>query len=263
MANISVKDIQKLARSIVAGNPGGIRRIALLELISDQHPEISKKAIENAIWNLNALFPKEISKPVRGLFKPVESSQNELGEVGTSEQVTSTGIKIRESDFYEPFAKYLKDELDDVNVVASLGGASLRSKFGTPDVVGIYAPVMGNLIRFQPEIVSTEIKIDPQASVVAFGQAVAYRLISTKTYIAMPKILTEEDKDRLEALCMLFGVGLVLFDLDKEAPAFSIRMRAQRFSPDMFYVNEFVDRLKQHSPEVSTKLFSGILLTAT
>jgi hypothetical protein len=127
---------------------------------------------------------------------------------------------------------------------------------GTPDVVGIYKPLASNLIKFPLEMVSAEIKIDPQAPVVAFGQAVAYRLFSTKTYIAMPTILTEEDQSRLEALCMLFGVGLVLFDLDKEAPKFSIRVRAQRFSPDMFYVNEFAERLRVHDVDVFEKLFS-------
>jgi hypothetical protein len=35
-------------------------------------------------------------------------------------------------------------------------------------------------------------------------------------------------------------------------------MRAQRFSPDMFYVNEFAERLKQYKPQVFKKLFSGI-----
>ena len=68
----------------------------------------------------------------------------------------------------------------------------------------------------------------------AFGQSVAYRLFATKTYIAMPKTLAEQDQDRLESLCMLFGVGLVPFDLNKDTPGFSIRVRAQRFSPDMF-----------------------------
>jgi hypothetical protein len=131
----------------------------------------------------------------------------------------------------------------------------LKSKWGTPDVVGVYKPLASNLIKFPIEIISAEIKIDPQAPVVAFGQAVAYRLFSTKTYIAMPTALTEEDQSRLESLCMLFGVGLVLFDLDKEAPHFVIRVRAQRFSPDMFYVNEFADRLKFHDAETFEKLF--------
>jgi hypothetical protein len=53
---------------------------------------------------------------------------------------------------------------------------------------------------------------------------------------------------------MLFGIGLVLFDLNKDPPQFSIRVRAQRFSPDMFYANEFADRLKQHD----AKMFRGL-----
>ena len=96
------------------------------------------------------------------------------------------------------------------------------------------AKMISSCSPFPIEIVSAEIKIDPLAPVVAFGQAVAYRLFSTKTYIAMPTTLTEEDQSRLESLCMLFGVGLVLFDPNKDAPQFSIRVRAQRFSPDMF-----------------------------
>ena len=131
----------------------------------------------------------------------------------------------------------------------------MKTKWGTPDVIGVYKPLAGNLIKFPLEIVSAEIKIDPQSPVVAFGQAVAYRLFSSKTYVAMPTALTEEDQSRLESLCMLFGVGLVLFDVDKSNPRFSIRVRAQRFSPDMFYVNEFADRLKLYDAEVFEKLF--------
>ena len=175
--------------------------------------------------------------------------------MGSTEQVAATGIKVQESDFYEPFAEWLKNDLNEVTVVAPLGGSSLKSKWGTPDVVGVYKPLASNLIKFPVEIVSAEVKIDPQAPVVAFGQAVAYRLFSTKTYIAMPTSLTEEDQSRLESLCMLFGVGLVLFDLNKDAPQFSIRVRAQRFSPDMFYVNEFADRLKLHDAEIFEQLF--------
>ena len=71
----------------------------------------------------------------------------------------------------------------------------------------------------------------------------------------MPTTLTEEDQSRLEALCMLFGVGLVLFDLSVDNPNFGIRVRAQRFTPDMFYVNEFADRLRLHDPEIFEQLF--------
>jgi hypothetical protein len=131
----------------------------------------------------------------------------------------------------------------------------LKTRWGTPDVIGVYKPLASNLIKFPIEVVSAEIKIDPQAPVVAFGQAIAYRLFSSKTYIAMPTSLTEEDQSRLESLCMLFGMGLVLFDLNLEKPEFTIRVRAQRFSPDMFYVNEFADRLRVFDADVFEKLF--------
>ncbi|MGK5083660.1 hypothetical protein WDW37_10175 [Bdellovibrionota bacterium FG-1] len=163
--------------------------------------------------------------------------------------------RVVESDFYVSFSEWLKNDLDEVTDSVDLGGAAIRTKWGTPDVVGVYKPLASNLIKFPLEIVSAEIKTEPQAPVVAFGQAISYRLFSSKTYIVMPSSVTEEDSSRLEALCMLFGVGLVLFDLNVEDPNFTIRVRAQRFSPDMFYVNEFADRLRLHDPEKFEKLF--------
>ena len=256
MAKLTVQQIKGLARSIIAENPGGIRYSALVDKICQQNPETPKNTVHGSVWNLDALFPNEIAKPSRGLFTPVaKAGTNELPVTESTEQIAETGVKVRESDFYEPFADWLRNDLDEVTEVASLGGAGLKSKWGTPDVVGIYKPLASNLIKFPIEIVSAEIKIDPQAPVVAFGQAVAYRLFSPKTYIGMPTTLTEEDQSRLESLCMLFGVGLVLFDLNKDAPQFSIRVRAQRFSPDMFYVNEFADRLKHYDAEIFEELF--------
>ena len=250
------KQIKELAKSIVASNPGGIRFSSLVKQILQQHPETPENTIHGSVWDLDKTFPNEVGKPSRGLFTPIEQKENDSVSLGSTEQVApTTGVKVKESDFYEPFAEWLKNDLDEVTDVASLGGAGLKSKWGTPDVVGTYKKLPGNVIEFPIEIVSAEIKIDPLAPVVAFGQAIAYRLFSTKTYIAMPTTLTEEDKSRLESLCMLFGVGLVLFDLNKDAPEFSIRVRAQRFSPDMFYANEFADRLKQHNPMIFKELF--------
>jgi hypothetical protein len=227
-----------------------------MEEIHQRAPETPKNTISGSIWNLETIFPNEINKPSRGLYAPTGDSANEAVVVGSPELVAPTGSTIRESDFYAPFAEWLKNDLGEVNEVMPLGGAGLKSKWGTPDVVGTYKPLARNLVKFPIEIVVAEIKIDPQAPVVAFGQAVAYRLFATKAYIVMPTSLSEKDKGRLEALCMLFGAGLVLFDLNKDAPGFSIRMRAQRFSPDMFYVNEFAETLKNHNAEAFEKLFS-------
>jgi hypothetical protein len=256
MANLNMQQIRERARTIVAANLGGIRFSALQEQIKQENPETNGNTISGSIYNLQELYPSEISKPTRGLFKPTSASGSEDSIVATgSEQPALADANIKEAEFYGPFADWLKNDLDEVTDVDSLGGASMKTKWGTPDVIGVYKPLAGNLIKFPLEIVSAEIKIDPYQPVVAFGQAVAYRLFSTKTYVAMPTTLTQEDQSRLESLCMLFGVGFVLFDLDKNNPRFSIRVRAQRFSPDMFYVNEFADRLRLHDAEVFERLF--------
>ncbi|MGO9264922.1 MAG: hypothetical protein ACLQBA_08555 [Candidatus Binataceae bacterium] len=255
MAKLTGQQIREAAKAIVAENPGGIRFRALVDRISQENLETPENSIGSNIAGLENTYPVEISKPSRGLYKPARTAGDDSPVAGGIEPPVPTGDKIWESDFYEPFAEWLKNDLDEVTDVAALGGASMKTKWGTPDVVGVYKPVAGNLIKFPLEIVSAEIKIDSQP-VVAFGQAVAYRLFSAKTYVAMPITLTEEDKSRLESLCMLFGIGLVLFDVDRNNPRFSIRVRAQRFSPDMFYVNEFAERFRLHDPEMFELLFS-------
>jgi hypothetical protein len=253
---LTVKEVQNLGREIVLATPGGIRYANLAEDIAKRSPETPPNTIRGAIWNLDELFSNEISKPTRGLFTSLAISESDTLDVGSTEQIGASGAKVQESDFYDPFAKWLIEDLNEATTATSLGGSGLKSKWGTPDVIGTYKPLAKDLITFPIEIISAEIKIDPITPVVAFGQAIAYRLFSTKAYIAMPTTMTEEDKARLESLCMLFGVGLVLFELDKENPQFDIRVRAQRFSPDMFYVNDLADRLKRHNASIFHDLFS-------
>ena len=56
---------------------------------------------------------------------------------------------------------------------------------------------------------------------------------------------------------MLFGIGLVLFKTDPDKPEFQIRVRAQKHSADMFYTNDFVDRLDKADSKACSKLFGG------
>ena len=250
MANLTTHQIRERAKEIVLSRPGGIRTADLVNIIVAENRETNRGTIQTQTSKIAESYPDLIRKPSRGLFVSASSqgSVQDQPEPGTipekKTEIAPSGASVQESDFYEPFARMLKNDLDEVTNVVTLGGAMLRSKWGTPDVVGVYKPVASDLIKFPVEIVSAEIKIDPQQPVVAFGQAIAYRLFSAKTYIAMPSTLTEEDQDRLESLCVLFGVGLVLFELNPENPNFEIRVRAQRFSPDMFYVNNFADRLR-------------------
>jgi hypothetical protein len=256
VAQLTVKQIQERAKSIITSNPGGIRYTPLANQIVLENPETNEGTIYTSVSNLDKTFPNEISKPSRGLYTPAMAAEADPVSIATTEEVALIGATLfKESELYKPFADWLKNELEEVTEVAALGGGGLRGKWGTPDVVGTYKKQPGNVIEFPIEIVSAEIKIDPSQPVVAFGQAIAYRLFSTKTFIVMPSTLTAEDKDRLDSLCMLFGVGLVLFKLEETGPQFSIRVRAQRFSPDMFYANEFADRLRQVHPEMFRELF--------
>lgn len=252
MAKLGKQQIRDRALEIVAGSPGGIRYGELRKRIIEESPETPRNTIQGAIYDLAQQFPAKVTKPSRGLFMPAGA---ELEAPEPVPEVQVPGREIREANFYEPFAEWLKEELDEVTESDALGGSGLRSKWGTPDVVGVYKPLASNLIKFPIEVVSAEIKIDPGPPVVAFGQAIAYRLFSAKSYVVMPRSMAEEDFSRMEALSMLFGIGLVVFDLDPGAPNFEIRVRAQRFLPDMFYVNEFADRLRQHDPKMFQKLF--------
>lgn len=191
MSKMTTNQVRELARKIIAARPGGIRYSELVKEIAAQTPETPVNTIHGSTWDLATRYPNEISKPSRGLFQPA-SAQNIQPAVTISLTDEETAGGYSEVDFYEPFAEWLKNDLDEVTVVSSLGGAGLKSKWGTPDVVGVYKPTASNLIKFPLEIVSAEIKISPQAPVVAFGQAVAYRLFSTKTYVVMPSSLSEE-----------------------------------------------------------------------
>jgi hypothetical protein len=249
MKKLSVEEIRSLAREIVSRNPGGVRYGALRDEILKKSPNTPSNTVAGSVWDLHQQFPNEISKPSRGLYMPV-------GDDGTRDRTDKAKADKRpkEEGFYKSFAEWLKDE-EEVTDAVALGGNRLGRKWGTPDVIGVYKPLASHRIRFNPEIVSAEIKVNPGEAVVAFGQAVAYRLFSAKTYLAMPDDLSAEDQGRLEALCMLFGVGLVLFKSDLNEPGYTIRMRAQRYSPDMFYVNDLADSLLKADPDLFQKLF--------
>jgi hypothetical protein len=49
----------------------------------------------------------------------------------------------------------LEKDLEEVTVAVELGGSGLKSKWGTPDVVGVYRPRAADIVKFQHEIVSS------------------------------------------------------------------------------------------------------------
>jgi hypothetical protein len=226
------------AVDIIKSIPDGIRYSDLVRYLHSELPDYSVNTINGVIWNLETRIPDKIYKPLRGVYRDLIFK--EKADKGNDE--TPPVIeKMREDDYYKPFADWLVNELEECTKAISLGGNKFKDKWGTPDVIGIREPRKSDIIRPATDIVSAEIKIDTGNLITAFGQACSYKLFSHKSYIVIPKESSEEDVTRLDALGRIFGIGLILMDVsDPKMPRFEIRVRATKHEPDMFYVNKYM-----------------------
>jgi len=220
--------VRDKAVELLKARPEGLRFAELRNALGGLFPGSTPGTIASYIWNLDVSRSGQVEKPSKGLFKyslpPESATVIEKPKVKTFQEPA-------EQDFYGRFAGWIRDDLGECTEAVAFGGHYLGKKWGTPDVIGIYKPSLRDVVKFEPEIISAEVKINPSDPVTAFGQAIAYRLFSSKVYLVEPKTMLPEDQDRVEGLCILFGVGLVLFDVDVENPNFAIRVRAQSYSP--------------------------------
>jgi len=222
--------IHKKAIEILADHPNGVRYSELVSLLQTALPDVPKNTIHGNIWNLETLVT-DVVKPSRGLFLHAKFSDKQPSP--------SPKLNVKEEQFYEPFADWLVNELEECTKAIPVGGNTFKDKWGTPDVIGVREPRKSDIIKFPTELVSAEIKLDTAGLITAFGQACAYRLFSHRSYIVVPKDAAEEDLARLDSLARIFGIGLIFFDAAApHAPAFEIRVRAAKQEPDMFYVNK-------------------------
>jgi hypothetical protein len=149
--------------------------------------------------------------------------------------------KIKEEDFYGPFAEWLVNDLEDCTKAIGLGGNLFKDKWGTPDVIGKRESKLSDILKVPTEIVSAEIKLDVAQLVTAFGQACADGLYSHKSYLVIPQEAPQDEIARLDSLCQVFGIGLILFDASSpQEPRFDIRVRPVKREPDMFYANKYM-----------------------
>jgi len=229
-----VTRIISAAIDILAKEPQGLRMAELTqERLAKALPDI-KTGRHYILMGYVKQPGAMIYQPARGWFKHVEFQ--DTSDVSVVSKPSAP--PLHEAAFYQPFADYLRENLQECTKAIVVGGSKLKDKFGTPDVVGVFAPSATDVIEFPVEVVSAEIKVSTDSLITAFGQVCSYRLFSHKCYIAVPKT-TGADIDRLESLCMIFGIGLILFDpASPLAPNFEVRTRAVRHEPDMFYVND-------------------------
>lgn len=259
MPKYNISQIKGRVRELLAAAPDGMRWSELTKAVQAEASETPHNTIQGS---LVVLFreAKDITKIRRGVYvltEPPGDQGADETQTGTVEVQSTTGseyISLQESQFYAPFADWLK-EADEVTHAEVIGGNALGGKWGTPDVFGVLKPRKADLIKFEPQIISAEIKIDPNQPVVAFGQAVAYRLFSHRSFIVMPNSISADNYDRLEALAIIYGIGLVTFNLDPTKPQFLLKVRAQTYQPDMFYVNQMAKRLHDYSANAFERLF--------
>ena len=231
------------AIEILKSNPNGVRYSALVRKIHEEFPEIPENTIHGTVWN-ETRVSNEVYKPARGLFRHVQFKEEGAEE---KEKVIPPEIeKIKEQDFYESFASWLVNELEECTKAIPLRGNKFRDKWGTPDVIGKREPRISDIVKAPTEIVSAEIKADTRDLITAFGQSCSYKLFSHKSYIVIPKNALQDDISKLDALCLIFGIGLVLFDSSNpNDPQFEIRVRPLRHEPDMFYVNKYMKLIER------------------
>jgi hypothetical protein len=231
--------IKAKALELLERHPEGLRYSELHAKILEADGTFKPNTVNGCIWNMDATYPRLVYKPSKGLFrlltnKPIES------EPQAAQQTTSAAAdKVREEDFYAPFADWLKNEIEDVTHAISLGGNKFKDKWGTPDVIGKRESMRSDIIKGPTEIVSAEIKTETLQLVTAFGQACAYKLFSHRVYLVVPRQAQKEEISRLDSLCQIFGIGLVTFNADSvAAPDFRIHVRPTRHEPDLFYTNK-------------------------
>jgi hypothetical protein len=235
---VSGAEIAAKAIEILKEKPNGLHYMDWVREIQEQLPEAKLNTIQGTVWDLDRRKPDYVYKPARGLFRHTAFSETSP-TVGSTTPLTPS---IAESDFYKPFADWLVRGVEDCTNAIPLGGNVFKDKFGTPDVIGIYKSRDTDIIKIPtPEVISAEIKTDATDLIRAFGQACAYKIFSHKSYLVVPTDSPAEDLSRLDSLCLIFGIGLVLFDRDyPDEPDFEIRARPSKHEPDMFYVNKYL-----------------------
>ena len=212
----------------------GIRYSVLFEKLKAEFPSIPPNAVVGSLHRFRTELPESIYQPARGVYR-----NSAFKEETESPKPTLTKIAVREEEFYEPFAEWLINELEECTKAISVGGNRFRDKWGTPDVVGMREAKRSDIIKPPTEIVVAEIKLDSSSLITAFGQACSYKLFAHKSYIVVPETSSEDDIARLDALARIFGIGLILMNpADPKSPNFTIRVRATRHEPDIFYVNK-------------------------
>jgi hypothetical protein len=207
------------------------------KLLNDELPNIANNTIHGTLCSPELKYFNYVFKPEKGIFMHIKFRDTDLAPSHPS----TVDRVIREEEFYESFADYLVSDLEECTKAIELGGNRFKDKWGTPDVIAVKKARPSEIISFETEIVSAEIKLDTNNLITAFGQACSYKLFSHKSNLVIPKQSRNTEISRLDSLRLIFGVGLILYDCtDPNNPNYEIKSRSSMIPPDMFYVNRYI-----------------------
>jgi len=228
--------IEKEIINFLENNPEGVRYSQIIKYLQEKFPDYPKGTIIGSFREV-FLNNEQIDKIGRGIFQ-LKKFQNQ-------QITTSINNTTKEEDFYQPFADWLVNEIEECTKAIALGGNIFQDKWGTPDVIGIRESKRSDIIQIPTEIISAEIKTNTNQLITSFGQACSYKLFSHKVYLVIPKQSYASDISRIDSLCIIFGMGLVLFDKDNpNNPDFEIRVRPTKTEPDIFYANKYLKKIE-------------------
>jgi len=120
--------ITSKAIALLETEPNAIRYSDLVRRMQEEFPDIPVNTIHGTVWNLDARFPKLVYKAARGLFRHTKYREKVVGEVEGAP--TPMIVRVKEEDFYPPFAEWLINEVEECTKAIALGGNKFKDKWG-------------------------------------------------------------------------------------------------------------------------------------
>jgi hypothetical protein len=187
MKKITQDKLVNAAITILANEPDGLKTSELTRgKLWPQFPTEGLAGAHGMLVDYARQSDAKIYQPKRGWFRLSRFKESAVTSDVAPNPPEKVTERIAEQEFYPAFAEWLVGEEECTKAIV-VGGAAMRDRWGTPDVVGIVKPRLGDVYQHPIEIVSAEIKVASDGLITAFGQACAYKLFSHKSYIAIPK----------------------------------------------------------------------------
>ncbi len=245
-----VKQIEELLLNELQSGP--LERSTLIDKVVIAKPEVNRNTVNGVI---STLHQKDMIIAVERGVWALQGNQADIRKLEDDSEISDHKL-IGEEHFYDSFAEWLQ-EMDYCSNASALGKNYLKDFWATPDVIGI-EKVSDRSIYRRSDIVafiSVEIKTSHVKNdiIIGFGQSCAYLQFSHRVYLALPKSVSAKNKNRIESLCKIVGLGLVQFDATNiENPNYQIMTQPLHREPDITALNFVLEKDVVYSKLIKT-----------